>query len=132
MVDPSIDCAGALPPDAVEGIRLFNAGHYWLAHEALESAWRKETGPVRDLYRGILQAGVVYYHIERGNLAGARKVYQRCCKWLVLFPDVCRGVNLARLRHDLDTVITEANRLGFQKIGEFDRDMFKPVEVRSG
>ena len=39
----------------MDGIRLFNAGQYWRAHEALEAAWREEPGAVRDLYRGILQ-----------------------------------------------------------------------------
>lgn len=124
------DCAATLPPPAIEGIRLFNAGKYWLAHEALELAWRDEPGPVRDLYRGILQAGIVYLHIERGNLAGALKVYHRCCKWLGLFPGECRGVNVAKLRFDLDRAVDEARRLGDHGIGEFDRAFFKPVEVR--
>jgi uncharacterized protein len=130
MADMTNECKGLLNPQAVEGIRLFNTGKYWLAHEALEAAWRAETGAVRDMYRGILQAGVVYLHLERGNLRGAFKVYQRCCKWLSLFPDVCCGVNLAGLRRDLDTAVEEAQRLGPSRMDEFNRALFKPVEVR--
>jgi predicted metal-dependent hydrolase len=125
-----IDCSSPLPAKAIEGIHLFNTGKYWLAHEALEAAWRDESGPIRELYRGILQAGVVYLHIEHSNLRGALKVYRRCCKWLDLFPGVCCGVNLAKLRLDLDQAIEEAERLGTNRISEFDRALFKPVEVR--
>ena len=124
-----VDCSASLPPHAVEGIALFNTGKFWLAHEALEAAWKEEPGLLRDLYRGILQAGVVYLHIERGNLQGALKVYRRCRKWLALFPDVCCGVNVSQLRRDLDSAVAEAKRLGAQHLDEFDRALFKPVEV---
>ena len=60
-------CNAPLPPQAVEGFLLFNAGKYFEAHEALEEAWNAETGRVRDLYRGILQSAVVYLHITRGH-----------------------------------------------------------------
>jgi predicted metal-dependent hydrolase len=125
-----LDCSGPLPARAVEGLRLFNEGKYWLAHEALEAAWRAEDGPVRDLYRGVLQAGVVYLHIERGNLEGALKVYRRCRRWLALFPEECRGIQVGKLRNDLELAVKEARRLGAEHIGEFDRALFKPVEVR--
>jgi len=38
-----------------------------------EMAWRQETGPIRELYRGILQVSVAYYHLLHKNYAGARK-----------------------------------------------------------
>jgi predicted metal-dependent hydrolase len=57
-------------PKAIEGIVLFNAGQYWKAHEALEEAWMDETGEVRHLYRGILQVGVTYLHVERKTTMG--------------------------------------------------------------
>ncbi|HRQ33635.1 MAG TPA: DUF309 domain-containing protein, partial [Anaerolineales bacterium] len=56
-----------LHPSAIEGLRLFNNGKYFEAHEALETAWLEERGKIRDLYRGILQVGVAYLHITRGN-----------------------------------------------------------------
>src|SRR6185503_4609752 len=61
MTDSLIDlCSAPLHPQAAEGLRLFNAGKYFEAHEALEDAWNEEAGPVRDLYRGVLQIAVVY------------------------------------------------------------------------
>ncbi len=42
-----------------------------------------ESGPVRDLYRAILQVGVAYYHITRGNHAGGLRMLRRCVQWFV-------------------------------------------------
>jgi len=122
------DCQGKLPPHAKEGLRLFNAGEYFEAHEALELAWREETGQVRRLYQGILKTAVTYLRIQRGNYVGAVKVYDRSMKWLRMWPDICCGVNVGKLRADLDQVIAEVQRLGPEHIAEFDQSLLKPVE----
>ena len=91
-------CQAPLHPQAAEGLRLFNAGEYFEAHEALEDAWNAETGRVRDLYRGILQIAVVYLHITRRNYNGAVKVYARSQRWVRDWPDVCRISLRAEIR----------------------------------
>ena len=126
------DCQGSLHPEAIHGMELFNLGRYFEAHEALEAAWRAESGPVRDLYRGILQVGVVYQYITQNNYPGALKVYQRCRKWLLPWPDICRGVQVGRLRQDLENVMTALQKLGPQHILEFDQSLLKPVLYRPG
>lgn len=127
-IPPKIpDCEGPLPLKAIEGLELFNVGRYWEAHEALEAAWRAETGPVRELYRGVLQAGVVYLHITRRNYAGAIKVYRRSQKWLTLWPGVCRGIAIGQLQKDLQRAILEVQALGPDRMAEFDLSLLKPV-----
>jgi predicted metal-dependent hydrolase len=127
-VFPDRLCDAPLHPQAVEGLRLFNAGEYFEAHEALEEAWNEEQGKVRDLYRGILQIAVVYLHITRNNYLGAVKVYDRSQKWLRDWPEVCRGIEVGKLRRDTEAVIKEVNRLGSEKIAEFDQALFKPIQ----
>jgi predicted metal-dependent hydrolase len=121
-------CRGPLHPDAVIGLHLFNEGHYFEAHEALETAWRAEPGPIRDLYRGILQVGVGYYHIQRGNYLGALKLFLRCRQWLDAYPDLCRGVNVRKLRQDFQRVEAELIRLGPEHVSLLDQSLFQPVE----
>ncbi len=120
-------CDAPLHPQAAEGLRLFNAGEYFEAHEALENAWNAERGKVRDLYRGILQIAVVYLHITRANYNGAVKVYDRSRKWLKDWPAVCRGIEVNELRRNAETVIKEVERLGKEKIADFDKSLFKPI-----
>ncbi len=120
-------CSGALHPRAREGILLFNSGQYFQAHEALEEAWRQESAPIRDLYRGLLQAAVVYLHASRANYAGAVKVYDRCMRWLRGWPPVCRSVDVARLRADLEALRGEIERLGPKGLSALDAAWLRPV-----
>ncbi len=121
------DCEGTLHPRAREGLMLFNEGKYFEAHEELEAAWRDERGKIRELYQGILQAGVTYLHITRGNYPGAIKVYRRSMRWLRNWPETCRGVEVGQLRNDLNAVIEEVKQLGESRIAEFNRNLLKPV-----
>ena len=121
------DCDGRLHPRASEGLILFNKGKYFEAHEELEAAWKDEKEKIRELYQGILQAGVTYLHITRGNYPGAIKVYGRSMKWLRKFPETCRGVEVGQLRNDLTAAIEEVKRLGESRITEFNRDLLKQV-----
>ena len=125
----SIDdlCNAPLHPQAAEGLRLFNAGEYFEAHEALEDAWNAEPGKVRELYRGILQIAVVYLHITRGNYNGAVKVYGRSQRWMREWPEICRGIEVERLRRDAEAAINEVRRLGMENMSAFDLSLLKPV-----
>jgi uncharacterized protein len=120
-------CNAPLHPQAAQGLRLFNEGHYFEAHEALEEAWNAESGKVRDLYRGILQIAVAYLHVTRGNYNGAVKVHERSQKWMQGWPEVCRGIQVGQLRREAEAVINEVKRLGAERLAEFDRSLLKPV-----
>jgi predicted metal-dependent hydrolase len=121
-------CQGDLHPMALKGIELFDNGQYWKAHEALEAAWRDEREPVRYLYQGILQVGIVYLQIERNNFIGMAKMFERCKKWLRPWPDVCRGIDVAQLRADVAAAVAAAGKLGPGNLQNFDRALFKRVK----
>jgi len=97
-------CYGELHSQVRLGIEFFNAHRFFEAHEALETAWREEPGPIRDLYRGIIQVAVAYYHIQQGNNRGALKMFFRCRRWLSKYPDHCRGIPVAQLRQDYQLI----------------------------
>jgi hypothetical protein len=121
-------CAEALPPLAQEGVRRFNAGDYYRQHDLFEEQWVNTSGAVRDLYRAVLQVGVAYYQIQRGNYRGALKMLQRSVQWLVVLPDRCQGINIARLREDSFRVRAELERLGEMRFSEFDHSLLRGVE----
>ena len=117
----------SLDPEVRAGIHLFNDGHYFEAHEALESAWRKETDPIRDLYQGILQVAVCYLHITRRNYEGAMKMHERCQKWLEPWPEVILGIHVAQMQADLNRAVDELGKLGQSGIEFFDLSLLKPI-----
>ncbi len=111
----------------LQGLRQFNAHEFFECHETLETVWRRETGPVRELYRAILQIGVAYYQIERGNYWGAYKMFLRTLQWFEPLPDRCQGIDVARLRADADAARAHLEALGPERIAEFDRALIRPV-----
>ena len=122
------DCSAPLHPAALHGLELFNAGEYFEAHEALETAWRAERGPIRILYQGILQVAVAYLHTQRGNYGGAIALAERARSKLQTWPEVCRGVQVGDLLKDLALVTEALTNLGSQGITAFDQRLFKPVK----
>lgn len=123
-----LSCNGEIHPKAIEGMYLFNLRKFFEAHEELEVAWNEETGEVRDLYRGILQIAVTYLHITRGNYDGAIKVYKRSQRWLEGWNDVCRGINIKQFQADAQIVMNALEKLGKERIREFDSALFKPIQ----
>ncbi len=86
-------------PDALtrQGIEAFNRGQYYECHELLESAWRADPRPCREMLQAILQLGVTLYHLGRGNRRGARRVLLRALGKFTILPDRCQNIDLAAL-----------------------------------
>ncbi len=124
------ECRDELPPLAERGLRAFNRGEFYEQHDLFEAQWVKTAGPVRDLYRAVLQVGVAYYQIERGNYRGALKMLQRSVQWLYPLPDVCQGIDVAQLRRDSYRVRAELQRLGPDRLAELDRGLLKGLRRR--
>ena len=121
------ECQESLPSLAENGLQEFNQGNYYRQHDLMEEQWVTETGPVRDLYRAILQVGVAYYQIENDNYRGALKMLQRSVQWLHIMPDTCQGIDVEQLRRDSYAVRAELERLGPDRLDLFDRNLLKPV-----
>ena len=123
------DCVGSLPSLVMRGIEEFNRGEFFEQHESLEAAWRAEPRPVRELYQGILQVGVACYQIERGNLPGALKLFERGLRRLRQFAPECLSIDVSRLIADAERVRDEAQRLGPERLDELDRSLFPRITV---
>lgn len=59
------------PDEYFEGIRLFNAEHFWHSHEQWEICWHRTSNKDTALfYKGIIQAAAALVHWQRGNPRG--------------------------------------------------------------
>jgi predicted metal-dependent hydrolase len=85
------------PPLLVEGVRLFNEGRWFEAHEVLEQAWLDEPTELRQLFQGLLQVGVGLHHASRGNLRGALNLLDRGMVRLAPFRPRRLGLEVDRL-----------------------------------
>jgi predicted metal-dependent hydrolase len=121
-------CQSRVHERALEGLHLFNKREFWEAHEALEEAWLVEEGPLRHLYKGILQAGVAYLHMSNGNFIGTLKMFERSLFWLAPWPDECAGIGVGKLRNDLRQAIQAVGQLGVEGMGRFDKRLIQQIE----
>jgi uncharacterized protein len=109
------------PPDALRrGIEQFNAGEFFEQHETLELLWRETRSPVRDLYHGILQVGVGLHHWRNRNHHGATVLLDEGTARLGPFAPACQGVDVAALIRDARAASRELERLGPERMGEYD------------
>lgn len=84
-----------------EGIRCFNEGKFFEAHELWEENWKAAKGTARLFFQGIIQAAVALLHAQRGNYAGAISVYFKSRRNLLQIPAIWMHVDLEQFRTDL-------------------------------
>jgi uncharacterized protein len=93
-----------------EGIDLFNQGRFFECHEAWEEIWRRSDGDLKLFYQGLIQAAVAILHAQRGNLEGARSLYEKAAIKLDKIPHEHMGLAVGDLRVELHQFIEIATR----------------------
>lgn len=79
------------------GIRLFNAHHFWHAHEKWEELWLKSAGDEKRFLQGLIQLAAAYHHVQRGTLRGAGRLFDAALAKLEPFPAGYGGVDRAQV-----------------------------------
>jgi predicted metal-dependent hydrolase len=88
-----------------DGIKLFNDGEYFEAHEVWEELWRATDQPIRGFYQGLIHAAVGLHHLRRRNQAGARQQLSKSIRKLGSYPPDCCGIDNAGLTTQLGAVL---------------------------
>ncbi len=98
-------------PHYLEGIRLFNAGHYWHAHEQWEDCWLAASGDDAIFYKAIIQAAAALVKWRQGNARGLARNWAKSRARLASLPPHYHGLDLAALQRQLDALCsgTSAN-----------------------
>jgi hypothetical protein len=90
-----------IEPPFVQGVRLFNRGDFFEAHELWEHIWKRAGGAEKIFYQGMIQAAAALLHRRRGNFSGAVSLCKKSHAKLVLFPAVFMGIELEQFRAEL-------------------------------
>jgi predicted metal-dependent hydrolase len=115
------------PPELRVGVHLFNAGEFFECHEVLEELWRRERRPIRELYQGVLQVGVGFYHLGRGNFRGAVNLLGYGLARLHRVPAGAHGLDLGPLVAQATRCRERLLELGPERLGQFDRAMIPKI-----
>ena len=124
----STRCGDPPPPRLRRGVEQFNRGEFFEQHETLELEWLSERDPVRYLYQGILQIGVGFEHLRRGNARGAAQLWRRGISYLEPFKGGCMSVDVDRLIADTERCLAELDRVGDDGLEHFDNSVIPRLE----
>lgn len=88
-------------PRLDEGIRVFNEGHHWHAHEAWEPLWMGLEEDDKVFVQGLIMAAAMLHQHGRRIAAGVRNHWLNVQVRLGPAPAVKWGIEVGRLRDDL-------------------------------
>jgi hypothetical protein len=83
-----------------KGVRLFNEGRFFEAHEAWEAAWHQAFYPERLLYLALTKLAAGLVQNRQGSAAGARKQIDDALRVLGSFTPRCCGLDTGLITAD--------------------------------
>jgi sugar phosphate isomerase/epimerase/predicted metal-dependent hydrolase len=122
-------CAEGSPAGVLAGIRLFNQGRFYEAHEELEHEWHAERRPIRRFYQGILQIGVGFHHARGGNHTGAILLLTDGIEKVSAFVPACQGWDTSRLVLESQRSLQRIAELGPDRLHVFDWGLVPQVHA---
>jgi predicted metal-dependent hydrolase len=90
-----------------EGVRLFNDGSFFEAHDYFEEMWMRANSENRQFYQGLVQISVGYYHLVCKNYEGAVSQLTKGNEKLEHFPNNFANLDLLQFRQNINYTIKE-------------------------
>jgi uncharacterized protein len=84
-----------------DGLRLYDAGEFFTAHEAWESVWLGAPEPEKTFLQGLIQVTAAFHHLQRNNPLGTMLLLQAALRRLDRYPACFGGISVTLLRHDI-------------------------------
>jgi predicted metal-dependent hydrolase len=87
--------------DLAEGLRRYEAGEFFAAHEAWEKVWLRSQEPDKTFLQGLIQITAAFHHLQRNNRRGAATLLRAALARLASRPEPYRGISVALLCDDI-------------------------------
>lgn len=85
------------------GIKHFDAGRFFQAHEAWETVWKQSKRTAdEEFFKGLSQLGAGYTHYRRGNPHGAHTLMRRALSRVTQYGSPHHGIDLTRLAAEVE------------------------------
>jgi predicted metal-dependent hydrolase len=84
-----------------EGLRRYNAGEYFAAHEAWETVWLGAHEPDKTFLQGLIQVTAAFHHLQRNNSLGTVRLLQAALRRLEPHPACFGGISVILLCNDI-------------------------------
>jgi predicted metal-dependent hydrolase len=84
-----------------EGLRLYDAGEFFAAHEAWESVWLRAQEPEKMFLQGLIQVTAAFHHLQRNNPQGTTLLLQAALGRLERYPACFGDISVTVLCDDI-------------------------------
>jgi predicted metal-dependent hydrolase len=84
-----------------EGLRRYNAGDFFAAHEAWETVWLEAHEPDKTFLQGLIQVTAAFHHLRHNNPVGAGRLLHAALRRLELYPAWFGGISVTTLCTDI-------------------------------
>jgi predicted metal-dependent hydrolase len=122
-------CLEAAPSGLRQGVEEFNRGQFFECHDTLEELWMAERRPIRQLYQGILQMGVAFYHLQASRYRPVVSLLEGGSGYLRRFAPTCMGLDVDGLLDSAARCLAEVQTLGPDRLSEFDWSLVPRIEI---
>jgi len=83
------------------GLRLYEAGEFFRAHEDWETVWLVTPEPGKTFLQGLIQVTAAFHHLQNQNRLGTVLLLQAALRRLDRYPESFGGISVALLRADI-------------------------------
>jgi hypothetical protein len=108
-----------------EGLKNFNTGYYWEAHEVWEESWREQDAEAKEFALCFVQLASGYSFLKQGKVGSAKYLFEKAAERLRQFEYLECGVELTPLLQQLDRLMGQLD--GLPMNGNINGRMEKPV-----
>ena len=84
-----------------EGLRRYDAGEFFTAHEAWESVWLTASEPERTFLQGLIQVTAAFHHLQHDNRLGTVLLLQAGLRRLERYPPDFGGISVTLVCNDV-------------------------------
>jgi predicted metal-dependent hydrolase len=91
------------PDQYLQFIQKFNQGEFYECHDLLEELWMEDKA--NKFLQGLLQLAVGLYHLECGNIKGARWMFGNARKYLSTYSPIYWDMDVDRVLVYIDACV---------------------------
>jgi hypothetical protein len=84
-----------------EGLRLYDAGEFFAAHEAWEIVWLPAPEPEKTFLQALIQVTAAFHHWQRKNRQGTARLLRAALGRLEPYPACFGGISVDLLCDDI-------------------------------
>src|SRR5258707_15244566 len=84
-----------------EGLRRYDAGEFFTAHEAWETVWLEAHEPDKTFLKGLIQVTAAFHHLQSNNPLGIGRLLYAALRRLEFYPACFADISVTVLCSDI-------------------------------